>query len=190
MIEKTLVLLKPDAVQRALIGEIISRFEKSGLKIVAIKMVYADKESAGNHYADDEVWLKSVGEKTLASYEKKGMKLNRTALEQGQIIREWLISYLSMSPIIAMVIEGHNAVAHVRKICGPTAPSDASPGTIRGDYSFDTYILGDKSNRPIQNLIHSSGNPDEAKREILIWFKSSEIYVWKRIDEDLLYRKN
>ena|SRR3989338_3137931 len=152
-------------------------------------MAYADKNKAGDHYANDEAWLKAVGEKTLASYEKKGMKLNRTALEQGQIIREWLMDYLMMSPIIVIVIEGHNAVAHVRKIVGPTAPSDAPPGTIRGDFSFDTYILGDKSNRPIQNLIHASGAVDEAKREIVIWFSPEEIHVWKRIDEDLLYRK-
>jgi nucleoside-diphosphate kinase len=189
MMEKTLVLIKPDAVQRGLIGEIISRFEKAGLKIIGMKMVYADKEMAGKHYADDEAWLKSVGEKTLASYEKKGIKLNRTAIEHGRLVRQQLMDFISMSPIIALVIEGHNAIAHIRKIVGATAPSDAIPGTIRGDYSFDTYSLADNSNRPIQNLIHASGNKEDAEKEIPIWFKQDELYAWKRVDEDLMYRK-
>lgn len=189
MQEKTLVLIKPDAVQRGLIGEIITRFEKTGLKIVAMKMVYASKELAGQHYADDEDWLKSVGEKTLKSYEKKGIKLNRTALEHGRIVRQQLMDFISMSPIVALVLEGENAVEHVRKIVGPTAPSDAPPGTIRGDYSFETYQMADVLDRPLQNLIHASGAMHEAEREIKVWFTPQEIHVWKRVDDDLIYRK-
>src|SRR3989338_1502533 len=119
MIEKTLILIKPDAVQRGLIGEIIKRFEQTGLKIIAMKMVYASKELAGKHYADDEEWLKSVGEKTLKAYEKRGIKLKRTVLEHGKLVRQQLMEFISMSPVIALVIEGHNAVDHVRKLCGP-----------------------------------------------------------------------
>jgi len=189
MMEKTLVLIKPDAVQRGLIGEIITRFEKCGLKIVAMKMAYPDKEQAGNHYESDEEWLKIVGEKSINSYKKKGIEVKETAREIGLKVREQLMAFLLMSPIIALVIEGHNAVLHVRKIVGATSPSDAQLGTIRGDYSFDTYVLSDQSNRPIQNLIHASGTVEEAKREITIWFKKEEIYLWKRVDEDLLYRK-
>ena len=189
LMEKSLVLLKPDAVQRGIVGEIISRFERCGLKIVAMKMVYATKELAGDHYADDEAWLKSVGEKTLASYEKKGIKLNRTALEHGRLIRSQLMGYITSSPIIALVIEGHNAVLHVRKIVGATAPADAAPGTIRGDFSFETYSMADHLERPIKNLIHASGAVDEAKREIAIWFKPEEIHAWARVDEDLFYSK-
>jgi nucleoside-diphosphate kinase len=187
LMEKTLVLLKPDAVQRGIAGEIISRFERCGLKIVAMKMVYADKDLTGEHYADDEVWLKSVGEKTLASYEKKGIKLGRTPIEQGQLIRQQLMTFISSSPVIAIVLEGHNAVAHVRKLVGPTAPSDAAPGTIRGDYSFETYQMADTLERPLKNLIHASGAVDEATREIAVWFKPEEIHVWARIDETLFY---
>lgn len=189
MIERTLVLIKPDGVQRALVGEIISRFEKAGLKMIGMKMVYADKDLAGKHYADDEEWLVSVGNKTLSAYEKKGVKLNRTALEQGKWVRNVLIEYIAMSPIVALVIEGHNAVAHVRKLCGPTAPADAMPGTIRGDFSMESYTMADQLERPIQNLIHSSGAVDEAEREIKIWFKPEELHAWQRIDESLLYRK-
>lgn len=187
--EKTLVLLKPDAVQRGLVGEIITRFERCGLKIIAMKMVYASKEMAGEHYADDEEWLRSVGTKTKSSYEKKGIKLEKTELEIGQMIRQQLMDFISMSPIVALVIEGHNAVAHVRKVVGPTAPADAPPGTIRGDYAFETYQMADTLGRPLQNLIHASGAVDEAKREIAVWFKPEELHAWSRIEDVLFYRK-
>ncbi len=186
--EKTLVLLKPDAVQRGIIGEIITRFERCGLKIIAMKMVYPNEELAGSHYAADEEWLKTVGMKQKESYEKKGVKIDKTEREIGMTVRQQLIEFLTMSPILAMVLEGHNAVAHTRKVVGPTSPGDAPPGTVRGDYSFDTYQLADSSKRPIQNLIHASGKVDEAEREIKIWFKKDELHSWKRIDEQLLYR--
>lgn len=189
LMEKTLVIIKPDAVQRGIVGEIITRFERCGLKMIAMKMVYASKELAGEHYADDEEWLKTVGEKTLASYEKKGIKLDRTALEHGRIIRQQLMDFISMSPVVVMVIEGHNAVAHVRKIVGATAPADAAPGTIRGDYSFETYQMADNLERPLQNLIHASGAVNEAQREIAVWFKPEELHAWATVEDALFYRK-
>lgn len=188
MKEKTLVLLKPDAVQRALVGEILSRFEKVGLKIIALRMAYPNEKLASDHYAADESWLKMVGQKQRESNEKKGLKTNESDIEIGNKVRSYLISYLTMSPIIAVVLEGHNAIFQVRKMVGPTNPGDAPPGTIRGDYTIDTYSLGDSSKRPIQNLIHASGTKEEAAREIAIWFTESEIHTWKRVDEDLLYR--
>jgi nucleoside-diphosphate kinase len=189
LMEKTLVILKPDAVMRGITGEILTRFERAGLKIVAMKMVYADEKLAGTHYMNDEEYLKSIGEKTLKSYEKKGTPLNKTALELGTLIRQWLISYMQMGPVIVLVLEGHNAVAHVRKVVGPTAPADGAPGTIRGDYSIESYTMADKLERPLQNLIHASGAVDEATREISIWFKPEEIHAWARVDEALFYRK-
>jgi len=131
MKEKTLVLIKPDGVQRGLIGEILSRFEKTGMKIIGMKMAYASKELAGKHYADDEQWLKSVGEKAAAAAKERGEEMKETPLEFGQKIRTQLMDYISMSPVIAIVIEGQNAVATVRKIVGPTSPEHAAPGTIR-----------------------------------------------------------
>jgi nucleoside-diphosphate kinase len=187
--ERTLVLLKPDAVQRSLVGEIITRFERVGLKIVALKLVLPTKELAGEHYAADEEWMKVLGEKTLSSYEKKGIKLNRTALEQGQLVRKQLMDFLSYSPVVAMVLEGHNAVAHVRKLVGATSPADAVPGTIRADLSFETYMLADNLGRPVQNLIHASGAVNEAEREIKVWFTDKEVHTWKRVDEEFLYRQ-
>ena len=189
MIQKTLVLIKPDGVQRGLIGEFITRFEKCGLKVIGMKMVYPNEELAGNHYIADENWLKTVGQKQKEAYAKKGITVDKEEREIGLSVRNQLIDFLTMSPIVALAIEGHNAVKHVRKIVGSTSPGDANPGTIRGDYSFDTYELADNSQRPIQNLIHASGEVEEAEREIKLWFKEEELHTWNRIDEALLYRK-
>lgn len=189
MIEQTLVLLKPDAVQRGLVGEIIRRFEISGMKIVGLKMVHASEEHAGRHYADDKEWLESVGAKSLESYKKKGIVVNESPIALGKRVRKRLIDFLISTPILAIVLEGHNAVVHTRKMVGVTAPSDAMPGTIRGDFSFDTYTLSDASNRPIQNLVHASDSIETAKREIAVWFRPEELFEWKRADEHILYKK-
>ncbi len=189
MIESTLVLLKPDAVQRALVGEILSRFERTGFKVVGLKMCYATKDIAGTHYADDEAWLVSVGEKSKKAAESKGQKVSGSPKELGQKVRQMLIEFITMSPTVAIVLEGHDVINKVRTIVGDTAPSRAAPGTIRGDFSFDSYGLADVSGRPIQNLIHASDSPDSAKREIAIWFKKDEIHPYQRVDEALLYRK-
>lgn len=188
MIERTLVLLKPDAIQRALIGDILSRFEKTGLKIVGLKMVYANKDTAGKHYADDTEWLKSVGEKMIKSYKEKGVAINDPPEVIGQRVRQQLIDFITMSPSVAVCVEGHAAVEKARAIVGATAPLNAMPGTIRGDYAFDSYGLADKSGRPIQNLIHASDSVDKAKGEIDLWFKQDELHPYQRVDEGLLYR--
>jgi nucleoside-diphosphate kinase len=187
--ERTLVLIKPDGVQRGLVGEILSRFERCGLKVIGMKMVYPNEKLAGDHYIADEDWLNTVGEKAKDAYKKQGVTVTKTNKEIGLQIRDQLIKYLVMSPVVAFVLEGHNAVKHVRKIVGATSPGDATPGTIRGDYSFDSYALADKKKRPIQNLIHASGEVHEAEREIGLWFKKEEIHSWKRVDDELLYRE-
>jgi len=189
MIERTLVLLKPDAVQRALVGEIISRFKRAGFKIIGLKMIYASKDIAGEHYADDESWLVSVGEKTKKAYESKGMVINETPKQIGQKIMQQLMDFISMSPTIAIAWEGHGVIEKVRILVGDTAPIKAQPRTIRGDYSFDSYGLADASGRPIQNLIHASDSRESAAREIKIWFGDKELHPYKRVDETLLYRK-
>lgn len=189
MIERTLVLLKPDAVQRHICGEIISRFEKATLKIVGMKLVHANEELANQHYADDEGWYLSVGKKAKAGYAKLGKVNNESEREIGVRIREQLKSYLSMSPTIAIVLEGHSAIDKVRTITGDTAPLFSAPGTIRGDYSIDSYALADHSNRPIQNLIHASDAPATAEREIQLWFSDSELFQYPRVDESLIYRR-
>ncbi|MCU0660250.1 MAG: nucleoside-diphosphate kinase [Candidatus Pacebacteria bacterium] len=186
--EKTLVVLKPDAVQRALVGEILSRFERTGFKIVGMKMAYASKELAGEHYADDEEWLISVGEKTKQSYAAKGIANDEEPKSIGQRIRQQLMDFISMSPTVAFVLEGNDVINKVRVMIGGTAPNSALPGTIRGDFGFDSYGLADAAGRPIQNLIHASDSVESAKREIAIWFKEDELHSYERVDEALNYR--
>lgn len=189
MIERTLVLVKPDGVQRGLVGEIISRIEKCGLKIIGLKMVYANKEIAGQHYADDNEWMKSVGEKALASAKNEGRETKETALEIGKRVRNALIAYITMSPTVAIAVEGHKAVNKVRQLTGDTNPQNAPPGTIRGDFSIDSYYMSDKSGRPIQNILHASGTREEGEREIKVWFGDEELHPYKRVEEDLIYRR-
>ncbi len=188
MIERTLVLLKPDTMQRGIIGEIITKFEKTGIKIIASKLTLADKELAAKHYDKDDEWINKVGSNAKKKFDELKLHLDKSAEEIGKIILDQLFGYITMSPVLAIVFEGHNVIEHVRKLVGSTAPKDAAPGTIRGDYSFDTYDLGNISNRPVQNLIHASDSIEAAEKEISLWFKPEEIHSWKRIDEVILYR--
>ncbi len=158
-IEKTLVLLKPDAVKRQLTGEIISRFEKVGMKIVAMKLVWASSNQAGEHYGEDII-------------ERRGEK-----------VRNMLMDFLAIGPVLAMVIEGVEAIENVRMMVGGTEPKSALPGTIRGDYSHVSYKHADETGKAVENLIHASSNKEDAEREIHIWFSESEIYDYKTVHE-------
>ena len=180
--EKTLVLIKPDGVERGLIGKIIDRFESSGLKVTAMKMVHATKELAEKHYPLDEEWAKNVFEKTKKSYEKDGKEMKyKTHLELGKTIQSWLMQFITENPVVAIVLEGPHSVELVRKMVGSTEPRQAAPGTIRGDYaSIESYALGDKKQRVIRNLIHASDSVDNAKREISVWFSQNEIFDYKK----------
>src|SRR3989344_1577239 len=161
MEERSLVVVKPDGVSRGLVGKIISRCERVGLKIVAAKFVKADQALAEKHYPGDrESFLRGMGEKTLENYKKMGadpVKLLGTAdsLEIGRMIREWLIEYISTGPVFAFVLEGPHAVELVRKLCGHTLPLISPPGTIRGDFCYDSSYLANTAKRAIKNLIHA-----------------------------------
>jgi nucleoside-diphosphate kinase len=187
--ERTLVVLKPDAVARGLSGEIITRFENVGLKIVAVKLVVAKKDLVEKHYPNDrdELWI-GIGNKTLDNYKaldmdpKKSLGTN-DAKEIGKMVRVWLMDYLMEGPVLAFVLEGPHAVELVRKICGHTLPLLAAPGTIRGDFSFDSSYLANSNKRPIKNLMHASGNIEEAEYEIPLWFTPAEIYAYERVEE-------
>lgn len=187
--EQTLIVLKPDAVTRGLTGEIIARFEKIGLKIVAARFLTVSRELADKHYpASREAWLKMMGEKTLENYEKFGVDPvkelgTKDTLEIGKMIREWLIGYITSGPVLSVVLEGSHVVELVRKVCGPTLPLIAQPGTIRGDYAYDSSYLANSAKRAIKNLIHASGSIEEAQYEIPLWFSPSEIYSYERADE-------
>lgn len=190
--ERTLVLLKPDAVARGLVGQIIARFERAGLKIVAMKMVHASPEKAGGHYAGPDDWISGMGQKTLDSFEQFGMDVDEVLgttdpLEIGTMVRGWLIDYVSSGPIVAMVLEGVHAITAVRQMIGFTIPSRAEPGTIRGDYSIDSNTISSLEKRSTKNLIHASGNAEEAEQEIAYWFDDAEIVAYTRADEEVMF---
>ncbi|MEK6926857.1 MAG: nucleoside-diphosphate kinase [Nanoarchaeota archaeon] len=184
--EHTLVLLKPDAVQRNLIGKLISRFEDSGLKITGMKMVWATEELAKKHYHLDEVWAQQVYDKTKAGYEKEGKKFPyKDHLDIGKTIQSWNMRFLREGPVVALVIEGPHAVEIIRKMVGSTEPRSAQPGTIRGDFAMiESYALADKKQRVLRNLIHASDTPENAEREIQLWFGDSELHKYtKELDK-------
>lgn len=179
--EKTVVLIKPDGVKKGLIGEILSRFERVGLKLVASKLIWVDKTHVGKHYVDKNDYHKTVGEKTLENYKKYGFDAKENLgttdpIEIGRMVRQWNMEFLSSGPVFAILLEGIGAVTLVRKITGFTFPSDALPGTIRGDFALDSAYESNLQKRSTQNLMHASGNLEEAEFERKLWFKESEIY--------------
>ena len=191
-LERTLVILKPDAVQRSLIGEIIRRYERTGLKLVAMKMLIPTAEMAKEHYmVGGEEWLENVGKKAAAAYERKGEKSPfATFRENGLAILGSNAKYLSSGPVVAIDLEGHQAVGIVRKLTGKTEPLSSDVGTIRGDFTVDSYQLADVDSRSIRNLIHASGEPAEAEKEIPIWFSENELLSYRHIQEAILYDVN
>ena len=189
--EKTLVLIKPDGVQRSLIGEIIKRYERTGLKLIALKFIIPTERLIEEHYLIDSGWLKSVGQKTIVSYEKKGEKPPfKNPKEGGQWVLGKLKKFLSAGPVIAMVWQGNEAVGVVRKITGETEPLVSDVGTIRGDLTLDSYPIADTDSRAIRNLVHASGSPKEAEKEISVWFNKKEILKYRLVQEEILYDVN
>ncbi len=186
MSERALVLIKPDGVQRALIGTVIERFEATGLKVIGIKMVQPTAKQTGEHYAEDKEWLLSVGKKLKASNSEKGIPTKETELQIGMRVRSLLMEELSKSPIVAIVLEGNAANDVARKIAGATEPRKADPSTIRGMYSIDTYGAADAAKRPVRNVVHVSETAKAADREIKVWFASSELHRYKRSDEGII----
>lgn len=187
-IQQTLVLVKPDGVQRGHVGDIISRFERIGLKITALKMILPEKDSADRHYALTEEWMQAVYEKAKKKYDENGQEFPYPDYKSyGTDIKNGLVDFLMSGPIVAMVLEGEQAVPLVRKLVGSTEPISSPPGTIRGDFSLDSYSLSNAQNRPLRNLIHASGTVDEAKTEIAVWFTENELHHYEHVLEHALY---
>jgi nucleoside-diphosphate kinase len=159
MMERTLVLLKPDAVQRGLIGEITGRFEKAGLKIVGMKLKHVDEEFAKKHYTED------------------------LAERRGEQVRKINVDFLQEGPVVALALEGVEAIAIVRKMVGGTEPKSASPGTIRGDFCHVSYSHADKKKSVVRNVIHASANKEDAEHEISLWFEPKELHSYKTVHE-------
>ncbi len=159
--ERTFIALKPDSIQRSLIGEIISRLERVGLKLVALKMIVANEDQIREHYS-----------------------------QLDEKIRKYLVPYMTSGPIVAMVWEGAHAVKITRKLVGGTEPLTSDVGTIRGDYVLDSYAMSDADGRSVRNLIHASGNTEEAGKEIKHWFKPEEVIDYRLVQEEILYDVN
>ncbi len=187
-LEQTLAVLKPDALQRSLVGEIIKRFENVGLKLVAIKMFIPDADFIETHYTFDPEWKRKAGEKKLKSFKEQGITAtSKDPLEVGELILTSLKSYLSSGPIIAMVWQGGHAVGIIRKLVGGTEPLTSDVGTIRGDFVHDSYEMSSDENRAIRNLVHASGSVEEALQEIPHWFNKNEIIDYCLVQEAILY---
>jgi nucleoside-diphosphate kinase len=186
-IERTLAIIKPDGVQRGLIGEIMKRFEKAGLKLAAMKMIWPTESVVGEHYSDDENYLKSVGEKALAAAKQRGIPMKEEPIQIGQRVREFNMRYLSTGPVVALVLQGNTAVETVRNIIGGTNPLTADIGTIRGDLTIDDFAQADIEGRSVRNLMHASGDVSEAKREIVLWFTEKEIYEYQTAMDKVLH---
>ncbi len=163
MMERTLVLCKPDAVQRGLVGRVISRFEDAGLKIIGLKMVWADKDIALQHYTED------------------------LAKRRGQKVRDLMTEFIRKGPVVAFCLEGISAIAVVRKMVGETEPKAALPGTIRGDLAHVSFLSADQKNKAVPNLVHASGNAEDAQREIKVWFTASELHSYPRSGEEFFF---
>lgn len=190
--ERTVVLIKPDGVKRGLIGEIISRFEKRGLKVIALEMFQPTKEQIDEHYPKDGNWIKRIGEKTKNNYKEYGVDSKKEfgtddSLEIGKMVRGWLLGYMTSGPMIKMAVKGIHAVSMVRKIAGSTMPSQAEMGTIRGDFSVDDATAANRDKRGIHNIVHASETPEEAEHEINFWFAPEEINDYKRAEEDIMF---
>lgn len=189
--ERTLVVVKPDGVQRTLIGEIIGRFERTGLKLVAMKMCLPTTEHVEKHYTLDPEWRRITGEKRVKAAKEKGEKLEtEDPFEITAVILEKLKKYLTSGPVVAMVWQGAHATELVRKIVGGTEPRSSDVGTIRGDYVLDSYVMADGDGRAVRNLVHASGTAKESEAEIAHWFTKDELIDYKLVQESILYDVN
>lgn len=183
--ERTLIVFKPDALQRGLVGEILARFEKVGLKVVGMKMLIPDDSLLTEHYPDSLVPV--VGQKTKRDWDAYGVEYSETAEEIGRMIVDQTRAFMRSGPVVAVVLEGGHVVEVVRKLVGSTGPKDSAPGTIRGDYAHLSLGRASMAKKGAANLIHASGDVAEAKREIALWFKPQEIYDYTVAHEHLTH---
>lgn len=185
--EQTLILIKPDGVQRRLMGDIIGRFERAGLKLVAMKFIIPTAEQAEAHYPSSKEWFTNVGKKFFKEELANGEDVaEEKFFEAARNVKDGLIKFLTAGPIVAMVWQGNQAVKVCRKLIGGTEPTTSDVGTIRGDYTIDSYTLANTDNRAVRNIVHGSESPEEAQRELAVWFEKNELIKYKIADEILL----
>lgn len=188
--ERTFVFLKPDAIQRSLAGNIIQRFEQSGLKIVGMKMMIIDAARAEEHYAKSDQWYEEKGQMLVDNMKAAGKTPEKEAKEYGRGIIDGLITFMTSGPVVAMVLEGNQAVQVVMKLVGSTEPASSDVGTIRGDYTLDSYQMANMDMRAVRNLVHCSDSVEEAQREMKIWFDEADLYNYRHTHEAILYDVN
>jgi nucleoside-diphosphate kinase len=188
--ERTFVIVKPDGVQRGLIGEIIRRFERTGLKVVGLKLATCPEEKVWKHYNKDDAWFLKKGTKIAEDRAAAGLPVEKEAIEYGKDIIRALVKFMTAGPVVMMVIEGNQAVGVVKKLVGGTEPSTSDVGTIRGDLTVDSYAIAAIDDRAVRNLIHCTDNTAEADGEISLWFAPEELIAYKTVGEQVLYDVN
>ena len=188
--ERTFVIIKPDGIQRSLIGEIIRRIERTGLKFTAMKLVVLDEDKLWKHYNKNDEWFEKKGGNIAKEIEAKGLPVEKPAIEYGKDILRHLVAFMTSGPVIVMIVEGNQAVGIVRKIVGGTEPLSSDIGTIRGDLTIDSYALSGIDGRAVRNLVHCSESPEEAEREIALWFNENEILKYRLVQDQILYDVN
>jgi nucleoside-diphosphate kinase len=188
--ERTFVMMKPDAIQRGLIGEIISRFERTGLKISYLSLRMLEEKKLWEHYGKDDAWFLKKGTKIAEDRAAAGMAVDKEPLEYGKDIIRALVKFMTSGPIVMMVIEGNQSVGIVKKLVGGTEPSTSDVGTIRGDLTVDSYAIAAIDDRAVRNLIHCSDAPEEAEREIKLWLGDENLLDYRLVGEQILYDVN
>lgn len=188
--QRTFAMLKPDAVQRSLMGEILGRFEKVGLKVVGVKFVIADEKRLWVHYNKDDAWYLKKGTKIVEDKTAAGLKVEKEAIEYGKDIIGALVKYMTAGPVLQFALEGNEAIAVVKKLVGSTEPATSDVGTIRGDYTTDSYAICSVDDRAVRNLMHCSDNAEDAARELELWFGKDELIDYRLLVEEMLYDVN
>ncbi len=188
--ERSFIIVKPDGVQRSLMGEIFKRIERTGLKFVAVKFLRPTADQCWAHYNKNEEWFLAKGARIVNDRTAQGLPIEKEAIEYGKDIIQANVDFFTACPVLAMVVEGNQAVAIVKKLVGGTEPTTSDVGTIRGDLTLDSYALSSIDSRAVRNLVHCSDSPEEADREIPIWFEKKELINYRLVSEQILYDVN
>ncbi len=188
--EQTLVILKPDAIQRSLMGTVISRIENTGLKFVAMKMLLPTADQCWTHYNKNDEWFMKKGTRIVDDRKAQNLPIEKEAMDYGKDIIKSNVDFFTSGPVLAFIVEGNQSVAIVKKLVGSTEPTTSDVGTIRGDLTVDSYALSSIDNRAVRNLVHCSDSPEEALREIPIWFSEADILKYRLVQEQILYDVN
>lgn len=188
--ERTFVIIKPDGIQRSLVGEIIGRFERAGLKIVGMKFGMCDEKKLWDHYNKDDAWYLRKGTGMIENFKAAGKEVTKEPIEYGKDIIRALVKYITSGPVLMLAIQGNQSIAVVKKLTGGTEPATSDVGTIRGDFTLDSYNMANMDDRAVRNLIHCSENVEDATRELALWFTDAEMLNYRLVQEQILYDVN